>query len=184
MGWRGALLCQTWAQRQLVTLECSCRGRHMLPRELPHLPGAACQAGHLLWSRASPSDSHLLPERLAPSGLQPVKKLQETDLAPPAACFVPPLHGQPCGVSVAVPPGSVPTREGGSAWLSWAPAESLATGAPGQTLAPASPPCYSRPWGCRRSDQVTAQLAPPLRGPSPPLGLAPPLRGAPPPLRT
>lgn len=62
VGWRGVLLRQTWAQRQLVTLECACRGRHMLPRELPHLPGAACQAGHLLWSRASPSDSHLLLE--------------------------------------------------------------------------------------------------------------------------
>ena len=69
----------------------------MLPRELLHLPGAVCQAGHLLWSQASPSDSHLLSERPAPSGLQPVKKRQETDLtAPPAACLAPCPREQPC----------------------------------------------------------------------------------------
>ena len=69
----------------------------MLPRELPLLPGAACQAGHLLWSRASLSDSHLLPEQPAPSGLQPEKQRQETDLpAPPAARWAACPREQPC----------------------------------------------------------------------------------------
>lgn len=83
----------------------------MLPWELPHLPGAVCQAGHLLWSRASPPDSHLLLERPAPSGLQPVKKLQETDLQP-ALCLV--CVSSPAGSSATVPPGSVRAGEEGA----------------------------------------------------------------------
>lgn len=178
VGWRGVLLHQTWAQRQLVTLECACRGWHMLPRELPHLPGAACQAGHLLWSRASPSDSHLLLERPTPSGLQPVKKLQETDLtAPPAACSVPCLCEQPCWVFGSRSSWEPAGRGGGSMCPGSVRAgEEGACGSPGLLLRvwPLSswadpvlclPLCYSRPWDCRRSDQLTAWLVPPLRGP-------------------
>lgn len=57
----------------------------------------------------------------------------------------------PAGLSAAAPPGSVQAREGGDAWLSWAPAEGLATGAPGQTLCPASVLCYCSRWSFRRS---------------------------------
>lgn len=80
----------------------------------------------------------------------------------------------PAGLSAAAPPGSVRAREGGDAWLPWAPAEGLAAGAPGQTLSPASVLCYCSRWGFRRSDQVTARLAPPLSGPPPLLRTGPP----------
>ena len=195
VGWRGVLLRQACAQRRLVTLECACRGRHMLPRELPHLLGAACQAGHLLWSRAAPSDSHLLLERPAPGGLQPVKQLQETDLpAPPAACSEPCLYEQPCGVFCSPSSWERAGRGGGSVWLSWAPAAGLATGAPGRTLSPASRSVRAAPgtaggqtrslpgWPLLCMDPPS-ELLPPLHGPLPQswslLCVDPPLRAGP-----
>lgn len=56
----------------------------MLYWELPHLPGLDARQAICSWGWASPSDSHcLLPERLSPNGLQPLKKFQEKDLRQP-----------------------------------------------------------------------------------------------------
>lgn len=53
----------------------------MLCWELPRLLGPDAKQAICSWGWASPSDSRcLLPERLSPNGLQPLKKFQEKDL--------------------------------------------------------------------------------------------------------
>lgn len=158
-----------------MTLSVHVEGGICFPGSCPSSPGLRARPAICSGAGPPPPTVTFSRNNRLPAGCsrrRSVRKRTCQPLPQPAWRLV--CVNSPAGLSAAAPPGSVRARKGGDAWLPWAPAEGLAAGAPGQTLSPASVLCYCSRWGFRRSDQVTAQLAPPLRGAPPLLRTGPP----------